>query len=195
MTGPMKFSNFCGLPTLILATSSRILALNPPASHREEDTYSRDSAEHFWPIDVLHQWNSRSYKISSTLVLESTTHTLQCSVLDISRGMNDVEILSALASIRSCKSETNIMHTCFSNNSRISLVILQIQGNVLPKLFEDVRASSKVQSSKIRAGNRLSDHLSWRAWYELDDARRDASFCEDLVHDVVGVCGCWGGFP
>lgn len=49
MTGPMKLSNFVGLPTLILATCSRSLSLKPPAFHTEEETYNLERAEHFWP--------------------------------------------------------------------------------------------------------------------------------------------------
>lgn len=53
MTGPMKLLQSCGAPTLILAISARSWSLKPPF-HADADTYSRESAEHFWPAHRHH---------------------------------------------------------------------------------------------------------------------------------------------
>lgn len=43
--------------------------------------------------------------------------------------------------------------------------------------------------------NCLSDNFRWRAWHELDDTRRDASFGKNLVYNIIRIRCCRRGFP
>lgn len=85
--------------------------------------------------------------------------------------------------------ETRERHTGLANDTGIALVIVQISSNVLPELLEDEGASSEVKGGEVRVGDHLADNLSRRTRNELEDTSGQTSLFEDLVDEVVGVCG------
>lgn len=88
-----------------------------------------------------------------------------------------------------------VLSTRLTHNPWVSLVDVQIDSNILPKLLEHKSAASEMQCSKIGVANRLCNDLRRRAWSELNDTRRYTSFCEYLVDNEIGVGCCWGWFP
>lgn len=134
-------------------------------------------------ISVLQWWCERRNLWGCvhilTLVLERGPDSLVDGVLDICRRVDEVEILAA----------------SLADNTRVALVDVQVGRDVLPELLENERAAGKVQGSEVWAGDCLTDDLLCGSWHELNHAGRDAGFCKDLVHDVVGVERCWGGLP
>lgn len=105
------------------------------------------------------------------LVFESTTHGLLGSVLDVGRGVNQVEVLA----------------TSLTNDARVALVgaIGNSRGNLTIQAAEDLSATGEVEGSEFSvAKNDLGDFLGV-AGHELNDVRGQASLEQNLVEKPV----------
>lgn len=78
-------------------------------------------------------------------------------------------------------------HTSLSNNTRVTLVYVQVGGNVFPELLKDESTSGEVKGRELRVSDHLADNLSGRTGDELDDTGRQTSLFEDFVDKVVRV--------
>ncbi len=114
-----------------------------------------------------------------TLVLESPAHSLHHSILQLSRLMNQVEVLS----------------TCLTNQPRIALVNVDVRRDIFPELLEDERTACEVQRGKAWVGDHLRDDLGWRTGDELDNTGWYTCLFKNLVNDVIGVGCCRRRFP
>jgi len=114
-----------------------------------------------------------------SLVLETGSDGLEDTGSDVGRRVVQVEVLS----------------TGLSDDSGVSLVVVQVHGNVLPQLFEDVGGSGKVETGKVPVVDTLLDDLGGVTRGELDDAGRETSLEHDLVGQKVGIDGGGRGLP
>ena len=98
MTGPMKLVKSEQGPILSFATSVRSCSLNP-LLHTLDETYRRESAEHFCPTSAKKSTIGlfNNVMMVLTLVLERPTDTLVHRILDLSRRMDQVEVFAAFS--------------------------------------------------------------------------------------------------
>lgn len=108
-----------------------------------------------------------------TLIFIGASDSLDDRVLDIRALVHNMEVLTP----------------GLTHDARVPFVHVQVVRDVLPQLLEHVRGTREVQRGEGAVRNRLADDLGGRAGDELDDARGDTGFGEDLVDDVVRVCG------
>jgi hypothetical protein len=114
-----------------------------------------------------------------TLVLKRRAHSLHHRIPNLSRLVNQMKVLPPR----------------LAHDARVRPIRVQVARNVLPQLLEHGRAAGKVQRREAAVRESLRDDFFCGPRDELDDARGYASFFEDLVDDVVGVYGPWGGLP
>lgn len=114
-----------------------------------------------------------------TRVLESSSDSLNDTRLDVGRRVIEMEVFT----------------TSFTYNSGVAPVDVEVLGNVLPELSEDVGRTSEVETSKLLVINTLLDNLRGVSRDELNDGGRKAGLEEDLVDNVVGVGGHRRGLP
>src|ERR1700761_5151749 len=119
-----------GLPTFILAISASSISLNPP-DHTEDDTYSRDNAEHFCPFCRISK-TTKHLNTPFTLVFESTSDRLQHSVPNLCTLVDKMKVLS----------------TRLADNFGVPFVHIHVRSNVLPELFKDESAAGEMEGSK-----------------------------------------------
>ena len=81
------------------------------------------------------------------------------------------------------------MRTSLANDTRVALVVIQVQRNVSPEFLEHGGATREVEAGKRSMIDRLLDDLGCRARDELDDGRWETGFEEDLVCEVVRIDG------
>ena len=126
-----------------------------------------------------------------TLVLKRSTDGLVHGVLDLCRGVDQVEVLATCSFIDQNKLTTkrSLLYdrTGLAHNTRIALVYVDIGGNLLPQLLEYEGAAGEVKGREVGACDRLTNDLLGGARDELDDTWRHTGLLEDLVDDVVGV--------
>ena len=72
----------------------------------------------------------------------------------------------------------NEPRTSLSDDPGITLVDVEVLGDVLPQLFEDSSTSSEVKPSEERVGNGLSDDVCGRTRDKLDHTRRDTGLLQ-----------------
>ena len=96
MTGPMKLVKSEQGPILSFATSVRSCSLNP-LLHTLDETYRRESAEHFCPTSAKRSTIGlfNNVMMVLTLVLERAADSLIDCIPNLRRGMNEMEILAA----------------------------------------------------------------------------------------------------
>ena len=97
--------------------------------------------------------------------------------------------MNCIVDFRTLMYNMEVLAASLTHDSRVSLVLIQICSNVLPKLLEYMGRSSKVKTCERRVRDSLSDNFRWGSWDKLDDSRGDAGLCEYLVNDVVRVSG------
>jgi hypothetical protein len=114
-----------------------------------------------------------------SLVLEPGSDGLEDTDPDIGRRVVQVEVLAS----------------GLSDNPGVSSVSVEVHGNVLPQLFEDVGGSGKVQTGELSVVDTLLDDLGRVTRGELDDAGGQTGLEQDLVGQVVGVGGSGRGLP
>lgn len=85
--------------------------------------------------------------------------------------------------------KVEVLAACLANNTGVAAVDIDVCGDVLPELAEDVGAASEVESGEQLVVNALRNDFRRRTGGELDDARRYTSLGEDLMANVVGVSG------
>ena len=88
-----------------------------------------------------------------------------------------------------------VLASSLPNNAGVSPVLFEVLRDVLPQLAEDERASREMERGERAVVDRLGDDLRRRAGDELDHARWEPCFGEDLVDEVVGVGRGGGGLP
>ena len=91
--------------------------------------------------------------------------------------------------------EVKVFSAGFADDAGEGLIAVDVGPDILPEFLEDKGRACKVECSKVRVGEDMLDGLCRRAGYELDDGGREAGFQQNLVDDVVGIGGCWRGFP
>lgn len=85
--------------------------------------------------------------------------------------------------------------TGLSDDTGVALVDVQVRGDLLPQIPEDVGATREVERGELGAVDTLLNDL-WRiSRNELDDRGGHASFEEDLVDEVVRVRRHGRGLP
>ena len=128
-----------------------------------------------------------------TLVLKCSANGLVNGVLDLCRGVDQVEVLATCSFIDQNKLTTkrSLLYdrTGLAHNTRIALVYVDIGGNLLPQLLEYEGAAGEVKGREVGACDRLTNDLFGGAGDELDDSRRYPSLGENLVDDVIRVDG------
>lgn len=97
--------------------------------------------------------------------------------------------------LRTLMHQMKVFTSRLTHNPRISLVSLQITRDIPPQTFEYDCAACEMQRGEQAVVDGLGDNGRCGTGYELDDARGNASFGEDLMNEVVGVGCCWGRFP
>lgn len=63
-------------------------------------------------------------------------------------------------------------HTSFSDNSRVTSVLVEVGSNLAPKTLEDLSRSGKVKTTKLSVIDTLLNDLWGVSRNELDDRRR-----------------------
>lgn len=99
--------------------------------------------------------------------------------------------MNRIADFRALMHHMEVLAASLANDPRVSLVLIQIRGNVLPKLLEYMGRSSEVKACERRMRDSLGNNFWWGSWDELNNARGDTSFCEYFVDDVVRVSSSW----
>ena len=86
--------------------------------------------------------------------------------------------------------EMEVLSACLSDQSGITLVVINVRANVFPQLLEDKGASGEVQRCETWVRDDLGSNVCWGTRNKLNDARGYTGFFEDFVDDVVGIGGC-----
>lgn len=107
------------------------------------------------------------------MILKSATDALQNRIPDVSRFVDNVEVLSS----------------SLPYNPRITLVQIQVGRDVFPELTEHRRASGKVQSGETLVIDNLTNNLRSGSWNKLNDTRRNTSLSKNLVNNVIRIDG------
>ena len=128
-----------------------------------------------------------------TLVLKRSTDGLVHGVLDLCRGVDQVEVLATCSFIDQNKLTTNRSllydRTGLAHNTRIALVYVDIGGNLFPQLLEYEGAAGEVERGEAGVRDRLTDDGFGGSGDELDHAWWYACFGEDAEDEVVRVDG------
>jgi len=126
-----------------------------------------------------------------TLVFEGGANSLENGVFDVCRRVNDVEVFATWKGgsklTRHPIATPCPVRTSLSDDSRITLVDIEVLGDILPQLFEDSGTPGEVKSSEERVGDGLSNDVRGGAGDELNHTRRDTGLLQQLVHDIVRV--------
>ncbi len=93
-------------------------------------------------------------------VLETSSDSLNDARLDLGRRVVEVEVLSS----------------SLTNDSWVTLVLVNVVTDSLPEISEDVGGSSEVETGKVLVVDTLTDNLGRVAWNELDDGWGNTSF-------------------
>ena len=88
-----------------------------------------------------------------------------------------------------------VLASGLSDNPGVSSVSVEVHGNILPELLEDVSGSGKVETGELSVVDTLLDDLGRVTRGELDDAGGQTSLEQDLVGQVVGVGGSGRRLP
>lgn len=88
-----------------------------------------------------------------TLVLERAAYTLHDRVRDIRRRVDEVKVLS----------------TGLTNETRVTLVVVDVRGDILPELLEDKGAASEVECGEAWVRDDLRDDLGGWSGDELEN--------------------------
>ena len=89
-----------------------------------------------------------------TLILKCSANGLIDGVLDLRRGVDQVEVLATCYSVSQNKltAKRSLLHdhTGLAHNSRVALVYVDVGRDVLPQLLEHKGAASEVQGGEAR---------------------------------------------
>lgn len=107
------------------------------------------------------------------LILKRSSHALHNGILHLRRGMYQVEVLSSR----------------LAHKSWVTLVDIDIGGDILPQFLEHECAAGEVESCEAWVRDDLGNNFGGRSGDELNDARRHACFFENLVDQIIGVGG------
>lgn len=100
-----------------------------------------------------------------------------------SDGLND-----SIPNLRALMNKMEVLASSFADDPGVTLVHIQIIGDVLPQLPKYMCRAGEVQRCERAVRDGLSDHFRWGAGNELDDAWGNTGFGEYLMDDVVRVC-------
>ena len=91
--------------------------------------------------------------------------------------------------------QVEVLSSSLTNDSRVSLVLVNVVPDSFPQVSENVGRSGKVKTGKVLVVDTLTDNLWWVSRNELNDGWWNTSFKEDLVGNVGSQGGSWRWFP
>jgi len=95
--------------------------------------------------------------------------------------------------------ELEVLSTSFTNQSRVTQVVVHLSSDFLPEVLENVGRTSEVKSGEHSVRNDFVDQLngrvSVRAGKELNNVLGETGFEEDLEDDPRSVSSHGGRLP